>query len=51
MDGVVVEMGSGEISFNGDQETKQQRGHRSWAVGEEPAELDRHQRQLATKHF
>ena len=39
MDGIVVEMGPGEISFGGDQETKQNRGHRSWAVGEKPAEL------------
>lgn len=28
MVGMVVEMGPGEISFNGDQGTKQHRGHR-----------------------
>ena len=39
MDGVVVEMGPGEISFGGDQGTNNRKGHRSWAVGETTAEL------------
>ena len=39
MDGVIVEMGPGEISFGGDQGTQNQQGHRSWAIGETPAEL------------
>ena len=39
MDGVIVEMGPGDISFGGDQGTRQKQGHRSWAVGETPAEL------------
>ena len=39
MDGVIVEMGPGDISFGGDQRTKNKNGHRSWAVGENPAEL------------
>ena len=39
MDGVIVEMGPGEISFGGDQGTHNQQGHRSWAIGETPAEL------------
>tara|TARA_B100000674_G_C37289076_1_gene666816 strand:+ start:35 stop:487 length:453 start_codon:yes stop_codon:yes gene_type:complete len=39
MDGVIVEMGPGDISFGGDQGTKNKQGHRSWAVGQAPAEL------------
>ena len=39
MDGVIVEMGPGEISFGGDQGTRNHQGHRSWAIGETPAEL------------
>lgn len=39
MDGAVVEMGPGEISFGGDQGTRNNQGHRSWAVGDSPAEL------------
>ena len=39
MDGVIVEMGPGDISFGGDQGTRKNKGHRSWAVGETPAEL------------
>ena len=39
MDGVIVQMGPGEISFGGDQGTKNSKGHRSWAVGESSAEL------------
>ena len=39
MDGMIVEMGPGDISFGGDQGTRSQQGHRSWAVGETPAEL------------
>ena len=42
MDGQVVEMGPGEISFGGDQNTRfnaERRGHRSWAVGQQPAVL------------
>ena len=39
MDGAIVEMGPGEISFGGDQKTKNNKGHRSWAVGDAPAEL------------
>jgi len=39
MDGVIVEMGPGDISFGGDQGTKNKKGHRSWAVGQAPAEL------------
>lgn len=42
MDGTRVEMGSGEISFGGDQncrETDGKRGHRSGAVGDVPAVL------------
>lgn len=39
MDGVIVEMGPGEISFGGDQGTRNRRGHRSWAVGNTAAEL------------
>ena len=39
MDGVTVEMGPGEISFGGDQGTHNQQGHRSWVIGETPAEL------------
>ena len=39
MDGTIVEMGPGDISFGGDQGTNNRQGHRSWAVGETPAEL------------
>tara|TARA_Y100000766_G_scaffold169958_1_gene145970 strand:+ start:2679 stop:3131 length:453 start_codon:yes stop_codon:yes gene_type:complete len=39
MDGVIVEMGPGDISFGGDQGTNNKQGHRSWAVGDTPAEL------------
>ena len=39
MDGVIVEMGPGDISFGGDQGTRNKQGHRSWAIGETPAEL------------
>ena len=39
MDGVIVEMGPGEISFGGDQGTNNRKGHRSCAVGETPTEL------------
>ena len=39
MDGVIVEMGPGEISFGGDQGTRNKQGHRSWAIGEAPAVL------------
>ena len=39
MDSKVVEMGPGDISFGGDQGTHNRKGHRSWAVGETPAEL------------
>ena len=39
MDGVIVEMGPGEISFGGDQGTNNRQGHRSWAIGDTPAEL------------
>lgn len=42
MDGQRVEMGIGELSFGGDQNTRAQggrRGHRSWTVGDQPAVL------------
>ena len=42
MDGQRVEMGPGEVSFGGDQnsqETQGRKGHRSGAVGDEPAVL------------
>lgn len=42
MDGQQVEMGVGEVSFGGDQHTRERnglRGHRSWTVGNEPAVL------------
>ena len=39
MDGVIIEMGPGDISFGGDQGTTHGKGHRSWAVGQTPAEL------------
>jgi hypothetical protein len=42
MDGVRVEMGSGEISFGGDQNCREfagKRGHRSGTVGDAPAVL------------
>ncbi|MDP6196441.1 MAG: cupin domain-containing protein [Prochlorococcaceae cyanobacterium ETNP18_MAG_17] len=42
MDGQVVEMGPGELSFGGDQGTREkdgQRGHRSWSVGSDAAVL------------
>tara|TARA_B100001964_G_scaffold18181_1_gene18552 strand:+ start:559 stop:750 length:192 start_codon:yes stop_codon:yes gene_type:complete len=42
LDGQVVEMGPGELSFGGDQGTREkngQRGHRSWAVGSDAAVL------------
>ena len=39
MDGTIVEMGPGDISFGGDQGTNNKQGHRSWAVGETPVEL------------
>ena len=39
MDGVIVQMGPGDISFGGDQGTKNGKGHRSWAVGSTSAEL------------
>ena len=39
MDGCIVEMGPGEISFGGDQGTLNNKGHRSWAVGDTPVEL------------
>ncbi|MGB3401899.1 MAG: cupin domain-containing protein [Microcoleaceae cyanobacterium] len=43
MDGQRVEMGVGEISFGGDQNTKpnakQQQGHLSTTVGDQPAKL------------
>lgn len=43
MDGMRVEMGPGELSFGGDQNTqaneKGQKGHMSGCVGEEPAKL------------
>jgi hypothetical protein len=42
MDGTVVEMGPGELSFGGDQNCRERdgkRGHRSGTVGEVPAVL------------
>ncbi|QNI55557.1 hypothetical protein SynBIOSE41_03074 [Synechococcus sp. BIOS-E4-1] len=39
MDGMVVEMGPGDISFGGDQGTRGRQGHRSWAIGDTPVEL------------
>ncbi|ABI47353.1 cupin domain-containing protein [Synechococcus sp. CC9311] len=39
MDGTVVEMGPGDISFGGDQGTFNQQGHCSWCIGDLPAEL------------
>ena len=39
MDGVIIEMGPGDISFGGDQGTTHGKGHRSWAVGQTAAEL------------
>ncbi len=39
MDGKVVEMGPGDISFGGDQGTRNNQGHRSWAIGNSPSEL------------
>jgi hypothetical protein len=42
MDGVRVEMGSGELSFGGDQNCREiggKLGHRSGTVGDEPAVL------------
>jgi hypothetical protein len=42
MDGTRVEMGPGELSFGGDQGTRMaddRRGHRSGAVGNQPAVL------------
>ena len=43
MDGVRVEMGAGEVSFGGDQNTKPNReghkGHLSGTVGDEPAKV------------
>ena len=39
MDGVIVDMGLGDISLSGDQGTNKRTAHRSWAVGETPAEL------------
>ena len=38
MDGGIVEMGPGDISFGGDQGAHNKR-HRSWTIGETPAEL------------
>ena len=32
-------MGPGEINFKDDQRTRNKQGHRSWAIDEEPAEL------------
>ena len=39
MDGTVVEMGPGDISFGGDQGTFNQQGHCSWCIGDRPTEL------------
>ena len=43
MDGHTVEMGPGQVSFGGDQNTRMQpdgrSGHRSWTVGDAPAVL------------
>jgi len=39
MDGQRVEMGAGEISFGEDMDTNDGKGHRSGAVGDEPAVL------------
>ena len=39
MDGMVVEMKPGDISFGGDQETLNRQGHCSWCIGDLPTEL------------
>lgn len=39
MDGQTVTMGVGELSFGGDQGSRNGRGHRSWTVGSEDAVL------------
>jgi hypothetical protein len=42
MDGTQVEMGVGELSFGGDQNTREQNGkygHLSWVVGNQPCQL------------
>ena len=39
MDGLIVTMGAGELSFGGDQGSRDGRGHRSWTMGSEEAVL------------
>ena len=39
MDGQIVEMGVGEVSFGNDQHSRDRKGHRSWTVGNEAAVL------------
>ena len=39
MDGLIVTMGAGELSFGGDQGSRDGRGHRSWTMGSKEAVL------------
>ena len=39
MDGLIVTMGAGDLSFGGDQGSRGSRGHRSWTMGGKEAVL------------